>query len=105
MKPRTKNNSLPESSRHRAHCAVSDGGGGAQLSAAVPAAAGSAALDMLLERSRTLAARVRSGQIAFLDAVDMAHSAAEFAGLVDRYGDDAVQAVLAEAFATARVSL
>jgi hypothetical protein len=37
-------------------------------------------------------------KIEFLDAVDMAYSAAEFSGLVSRYGDDLVQATLALAF-------
>jgi Protein of unknown function, DUF599 len=43
-------------------------------------------------------ARVRAGEIEFLDADDMAYSAAEFSGLVSRYGDDLVQATLALAF-------
>jgi|SoiMethySBSTD1v2_1073268.scaffolds.fasta_scaffold2722940_2 hypothetical protein len=86
------------SSRCRASSAV---GGNGEASAPVAAdvpAAGGAALDLLLERSRTLAARVRVDEIEFIDAVDMAYSAADFSGLVDRYGDDLVQATLALAF-------
>jgi hypothetical protein len=84
------------SSRCRASSAV--GGGGEARAPAPDVPAGAAALDLLLERSRTLAARVRAGEIEFLDAVDMAYSAAEFAGLVERHGDDLVQATLALAF-------
>jgi hypothetical protein len=55
-------------------------------------------LDILHERCRTLADRVDAGQLAFLDAVDMAWSAAEFAGIVDRVGPDLVQNIMAVAF-------
>jgi hypothetical protein len=55
-------------------------------------------LDLLYERSCTLADRVADGDLGFLDAVDMAWSAAELAGTVDRVGPDQVQAVLAAAF-------
>jgi hypothetical protein len=55
-------------------------------------------LDILFERSCTLADRVAAGEIPFLDAVDMAASAADFSGLTDRVGPDQVQAVLAAAF-------
>jgi len=41
---------------------------------------------------------VLSGQLSFIDAVDIAYSAADWSGLVDRYGDDVVQLVLADAF-------
>jgi hypothetical protein len=58
-------------------------------------------LDLLFERCCTLADRVATGELGFLDAVDMAWSAAEFAGTVDRVGPDSVQAVLAEAFMAA----
>jgi hypothetical protein len=98
--PRSFDSQITElpSSRCRASSAV---GGNGEASAPVAAdvpAVGGAALDLLLERSRTLAARVRAGEIEFLDAVDMAYSAAEFSGLVSRYGDDLVQATLALAF-------
>ena len=54
-------------------------------------------LDLLFERASTLADRVESGELPFLDAVDMAWSAAEFCGMVDRVGPDLVQHVLAAA--------
>jgi len=53
-------------------------------------------LDLLEERCATLATRVSQDELLFIDAVDMAYSAADWAGLVDRYGDDRVQAVLAD---------
>lgn len=55
-------------------------------------------LELLFDRSCVLAQRAAGGELLFLEAVDMAYSAADFAGLVDRYGDDAVQLVLADAF-------
>jgi hypothetical protein len=55
-------------------------------------------LDLLFDRCCTLADRAKSGEVAFIDAVDMAYSAADWAGLVDRFGDYEVQAVLAIAF-------
>ncbi len=59
-------------------------------------------LEVLAIRAAQLAERAASGQIRFIDAVEIAYSAAECAGLVDAVGDDAVQLVLAAAFATAR---
>lgn len=59
-------------------------------------------LDLLFERCCTLAGRVDAGELAFLDAVDMAWTAADFAGLVERVGPDLVQHVLAAAFMSAR---
>lgn len=61
-------------------------------------------LDLLYERCGTLADRVEAGELGFLDAVDLAWSAAEFAGTVDRVGPDAVQWVLACAFVGTRRS-
>ncbi len=55
-------------------------------------------LAILSDRCATLADRVRQREISFIDAVDMAYSAADFAGLVESYGDDKIQAVLADAF-------
>jgi hypothetical protein len=55
-------------------------------------------LDLLHERCRTLVSRVQAGELPFIEAVDFAYSAACFAGLVDCYGDDAIQQVLARAF-------
>jgi len=55
-------------------------------------------LDLLAERSRAMARRVLSSEVDFIDAVDACYSAAEWAGLVHRFGDDLVQAILAESF-------
>ena len=55
-------------------------------------------LEILALRSFELADRTRAGEIEFIDAVDMAYSAAEWAGLVESAGPDVVQAVLATAF-------
>jgi len=59
-------------------------------------------LDLLYEWCLTLADRMLSGQLPFIDAVDMAYSAAEWSGLVDRVGDDLIQLVLADAFVRVR---
>jgi hypothetical protein len=55
-------------------------------------------LDLLLERTRALAKRVQAGELKFIEAVDFAYTAADFTGLIDRFGDDAVQTVLAAGF-------
>lgn len=55
-------------------------------------------LDILFERSCTMADRVEAGEIPLIEAVDFLWSAAELAGTVDRAGPDAVQSVLASAF-------
>jgi hypothetical protein len=59
-------------------------------------------LDLFHERCLTLADRVALGDLPFIDAVDTAYSAADFAGLVDHFGDDTVQTVLAAAFMRCR---
>ena len=59
-------------------------------------------LDILFKRSSVLADRIREGRLQFIDGVDMAYSAAVWSGLVDRFGDDVVQLVLAEAFTGAQ---
>jgi hypothetical protein len=59
-------------------------------------------LEILALRSLDLADRVAAGDLPFIEAVDLAYSAAQWAGLVDAVGDDAVQATLAAAFANAR---
>jgi hypothetical protein len=71
-------------------------------------------LEILALRCIELADRVAAGEIKFLDAVDLAYSAAiwadlpneiEASGLIDSKvitGDDIVQATLAAAFADAR---
>ena len=57
---------------------------------------------VLAERCGTLADRVRRKELAFIDAIDIAYSAADFAGLIESYGDDEIQSVLATAFMGAR---
>lgn len=49
-------------------------------------------------RSRDLAGRVFNGSLRFIEAVDIGYEAAVWSGLVDLYGDDAVQEILADAF-------
>jgi hypothetical protein len=55
-------------------------------------------LEILSLRSLELAERVAAGELALIDAVDMAYTGAVWAGLTDTVGDDVVQTVLAEAF-------
>jgi hypothetical protein len=59
-------------------------------------------LELLADRCKLLADRVRSGNMRFIEAVDFAYSAADFAGLVEIYGDDQIQTVLANAFMDCR---
>jgi hypothetical protein len=59
-------------------------------------------LQVLALRSLELADRVAAGEIAFLDAVDVAYEAAMWSSLTSTVGDDIVQATLAAAFANAR---
>lgn len=54
------------------------------------------------EKCASLADRVRRKELQFIDAVDMAYSAADFAGLIESFGDDQIQSVLAGAFMGAR---
>ena len=71
-------------------------------------------LEILALRSSELAERVAAGELRFLDAIDVAYDAAQWAGLpaaieksglIDSKkikGDDVVQATIAAAFANAR---
>jgi hypothetical protein len=59
-------------------------------------------LEILALRSLELADRVAAGEIAFLDAIDIAYEAAMWSGVMETVGDDVVQATLAAAFANAR---
>jgi hypothetical protein len=77
----------------------------AAASAAVPAVLikrTSRQLEILALRCLELADRVAAGEIAFLDAVDIAYDAAVWSGLIETVGDDIVQVTLAAAFANAR---
>jgi hypothetical protein len=59
-------------------------------------------LEILSIRSLELAERVAAGEVAFIDAVNLAYEAAVWAGLTEASGDDVVQTILAEAFCTVR---
>jgi hypothetical protein len=61
-------------------------------------------LELFALRSFSFADRVDSGEIKFLDAVDVLYDGAVTSGLVDAVGDDVVQTTLAAAFATVRDS-
>jgi hypothetical protein len=61
-------------------------------------------LDLLFERACTMADRVDAGGIPFVDAIDFMWTSCEFSGLVDVYGPDQIQAVLARAFMHVRRS-
>jgi hypothetical protein len=80
-----------------------------------PTAHATRQLEILALRSLEVADRVAAGELAFLEAVDLAYEAAIWAGLprlIDKSGlidtaiitgDDIVQATIAAAFANARV--
>jgi hypothetical protein len=57
-------------------------------------------LELFAIRCSELAGRVLAGTIPFIDAIDMAHSAAVWSGLVESVGDDGIQKVMAAAFMT-----
>lgn len=57
-----------------------------------------AQLELFEERCRLLAARVRAGDIGFIEAVDLAASAAEWSGLAAAVGYDRCQSIMAVAF-------
>jgi hypothetical protein len=59
-------------------------------------------LELLALRSFRLADRVASGELQFLDAVDVAFDAAVASGLIDEVGEDVIQVVLAVAFEKVR---
>jgi hypothetical protein len=59
-------------------------------------------VEILVLRSLELADRVAAGELGFIDAVDMAYSAARWAGLPETGGDDAIPLVLSASFANAR---
>lgn len=55
-------------------------------------------LAIFSERAKQIVRRVSDKQMAFTEAVDFLYSAADIAGLVETYGDDKIQAILADAF-------
>ena len=73
--------------------------GGRRMTATAPAEPNiDVMLDVLFERASELAFRVEMGQLAFIEAIDLAYSAALWAGLIDLVGDDVVQLTLAAGF-------
>jgi hypothetical protein len=60
-----------------------------------------AQLELFSIRGAELAERVAVGQIKFLDAIDLLYDAATSSGLIENAGDEAVQAIMACAFAGA----
>jgi hypothetical protein len=61
-------------------------------------------LEILALRAFDLADRVAAGEIELIDAVDIAYSAAQWAGLCEAAGDRVVQTVLHEAFRKVRAT-
>jgi hypothetical protein len=59
-------------------------------------------LDLFGSRCAELVQRVNFGTIGFIDAVDMAWSAAIWSGIVDNVGPDAVQEIMRTHFMGAR---
>ena len=59
-------------------------------------------LPIFAERCGELAEQVKLTGLPFIEAVDIAYGAAEFAGLVDAYGDDRIQRIMAGAFMGSR---
>ena len=64
--------------------------------------AASKQLELFAVRSCEIADRCHAGELPFIEAVDMAYSAAIWSGLADDVGDDNVQKILAAAFTGAR---
>jgi hypothetical protein len=59
-------------------------------------------LDVFRERCEARAYLVKIGDLELLDAVDVLQVDAEFDGLVDRLGQDAIQEIMAAAFGQTR---
>jgi hypothetical protein len=69
-----------------------------EISTAVRTAAQEQRRRFFYARARELAQRSEIGELTFIDAVDMAYTAAVWSGLADDIGDDEVQRLLAAAF-------
>lgn len=61
-----------------------------------------AQLKLFAIRCGDIVDRINAGEIGFIAGVDMLYDAATWSGLIDGIGDDAVQKVMAAAFANAR---
>jgi hypothetical protein len=59
-------------------------------------------LEILALRSLELADQVAAGHLPFIDAVDMAYSAAQWAGLPETVGDNTIKLALSASFPNAR---
>jgi hypothetical protein len=70
-----------------------------------PAAARSSSLEIFVTRCKARAAQWAAGELDLHDAVDNCQQAAEAYGLVIELGQDAVQAIMVEAFAPVRDDL
>jgi hypothetical protein len=55
-------------------------------------------VELFAAKCAELADRVRAGNLGFIDATDMAYSAACWSGLVDLIGDDEIQKIMTVAF-------
>jgi hypothetical protein len=56
------------------------------------------ATELFYDRCCIVAQRVHDGTLSFIDAVDFAYSAAQWSGIAQLVGDDAIQAAMAKAF-------
>lgn len=54
-------------------------------------------LQIFYVRSLEMAERMTGGRMPLHDGVDMLHSAAEWSGLIEKYGNDRIQAIMAKA--------
>jgi len=59
-------------------------------------------MDIFCERCEARAYLVEIGDLAFLDAVDALQADAEFDGLIDQFGQQIIQQIMAAAFGGAR---
>jgi hypothetical protein len=62
-------------------------------------------LELFYARAFEMAQRIDAGYVGFIDGVDLLYSAAEWAGLIEKYGDDEVQSALSQAFIDASMGV
>jgi hypothetical protein len=67
-----------------------------------PATIADRQIEVLLLHATMLADRVAAGQIGFIDAIDIAYTAALAAGMDQTVGDDEIQAILHYCFGPVR---
>ena len=83
---------------------LSDHSAGAPVAPDTTAIGGAAlppSLGIFYRRALEMAERVEDGGISLADAVDMLHSAAAWAGLTEKYGEDEFQGLMARAIIAA----